>query len=193
LRIILGSKSPRRAEILKKLKIPFVQMASNFDETSIRFEKEPAKYASRLAEKKAESLASQFPEDLILTSDTVVYCDGKVYNKPSDEKEAIQFLSELSGKWHEVLTAVTAQKGSLFFTDVETTRVLFHPLKKDEIVSYVHTFSPLDMAGAYAIQEGGCLLIARMEGCFYNVMGLPINALKNVLLKMDIDIWDFLK
>jgi len=191
--ILLGSRSPRRAEIFTQLCIPFRQVPSEFDEEAILFNQDPKSYARELAERKAALLAIKYPEDLIVTADTVVHCDGKVYNKPRDLQEAASFLKDLSGRWHEVYTAVSARRGSIGYSEVDETRILFHPLSEEMISLYLKAFLPLDMAGAYAIQEGGGLLIARMDGCFYNVMGLSINALKVVLLKMGIDIWNFLK
>lgn len=193
MKIILGSKSPRRAEILHFFSVPFVQMASEVDEEAFLFDGDIVSYVSNLSKAKAASLAEKMPKDLIITADTVVFGKGKVFNKPRDENEAVSFLRELSGNWHEVLTSVTAQKGKIQYTEVESTKILFHKATEEQLHIYVRYFHTLDKAGAYGIQEGGGILIERMEGCFYNVMGLPINGLKNVLQKMGVDLWNFLK
>ena len=191
--MILGSSSPRRREILNYFSLPFEQIPSDFDEDTVIFGGDPQKYACTLAEKKAEVLAERFPEDWILTADTIVYFKGKLYNKPKDASEAFQFLSELSGNWHQVFTALTIQKGAVRHTAIEETKILFHPLTPQQIRAYHEHCSCLDKAGGYAIQQGGCVIVASIVGCYYNVMGLPVNTLQQVLLKAGIDLWKFLK
>ena len=103
IKLILGSGSPRRKEILGYFSLPFDQVSSDYDEEALEFEGDPALYASHLALGKAEKLAPRFPEEAILTADTVVFKDGKIFNKPKDEEEAFQILSELTGAWHTIL------------------------------------------------------------------------------------------
>ncbi|NDD58361.1 MAG: septum formation protein Maf [Chlamydiae bacterium] len=191
--IILGSQSPRRKEILNFFSIPFTQVASHFDEASIPMHSDPASYAKLLATKKAEVLQEQFKNKIILCADTVVYHQKKIYNKPSDKKEAKQFLSELSGSWHEVITALCVVFGDKIICEVETTQILFNPLSEDQIESYLSHFAFSDKAGGYAIQQGGGIIVKKIEGCYYNVMGLPINTLAKVLKEVDIDLWKHLK
>jgi septum formation protein len=193
MRLILGSQSPRRKEILNYFAIPFVQIPSAFNEESIEFRGNPISYAEQLAKKKAEELAPRFPHDVILTADTVVYLDGKIYNKPKDEQEAFQMLKSFSGKWQSVFTAVTVQQQQAQFSGYAETKILFHPLTDEQIRLY-HCSAPfLDKAGGYAIQGAGGILVSRIEGCYYNVMGLPITVMKDLLVKVGIDLWKHLK
>lgn len=192
-RLILGSGSPRRKEILSYFDLPFEQATSNFDEDSIQFHKDPVEYAVALACGKARALREKSPDALILTADTVVYKDGKIYNKPRDAEEAFQFLTELAGQWHSVFTAICVVKGEQEEHAWEETKVLFNPLTPDEIRHYHKKVHWSDKAGGYAIQMGAGLIVNKIEGCFYNVMGLPINAVREVLKKFDLELWDYVK
>jgi septum formation protein len=193
MQIILGSQSPRRKEIMEYFSLPFVQIASNFDEESIPFSGDPAKYATTLSQKKAEVLAQRMPDDVILTADSVVFCNGKIYNKPADEKEAFQYLIDLGKDWHQVYTGVTVRKGDKFHSGHEETHLLFHKLTEEQIKKFHRHCFFLDKAGGYAIEKSGNLIVSRIEGCYYNVLGLPINLTRRLLLNFGIDLWDFLK
>jgi septum formation protein len=193
MRLILGSQSPRRKEILGFFAYPFVQIPSAFDEDLVEFLGNPSQYAQELSLKKAQELATRFPEDVILTADTVVYLDGKIFNKPKSEMEAFSMLRAFAGNWQHVFTAVTVHKQGNFHSGFEETKILFNPLTDDQIRLYHKSISFLDKAGAYAIQQAGSILISRMDGCYYNVMGLPVNTVKELLLKAGIDLWHFLK
>ncbi|HRD56213.1 MAG TPA: nucleoside triphosphate pyrophosphatase, partial [Parachlamydiaceae bacterium] len=157
---ILGSSSPRRKEILNFFSIPFTVHASYFDESTIPVEKDPIAYAKSLAKAKLLELKDQFAESTILTADTIVYCNGKVYNKPKDETEAFQALLELQGKWHSVFTALCLYKGKdkKIFDIAEETRVLFNPLNEDQIKQYHSKIHFLDKSGSYTIQQGAGLI-----------------------------------
>ena len=192
MRLILGSQSPRRKEILAYFSIPFVQIPSAFDEDSVEFRGHPGQYAQELSLKKAQELAPRFPGDAILTADTVVYLDGKIYNKPKDEQEAFNMLRTFSGNWQQVFTAVTVQKDHATFSAYEETKILFHPLTDEQIRLYHHSSSFLDKAGGYAIQGVGSILVSRIDGCYYNVMGLPVTLVQQLLLKVGIDLWKHL-
>lgn len=191
--LILGSQSPRRREILGFFNLPFKQVSPDFDEESIPFQDNPEEYAQVLAKGKADSLATKFPSSIILTADTIVYKDGQIFGKPRDEQEALQFLKELSGKWHRVFTGLTVSSQGKDFQAVEETRVLFHSLSEEHMQAYhrIHAFA--DKAGGYMIQGSGSLIVKRIDGCYYNVMGLPINALQSVMQKVGIDLWEHLK
>lgn len=193
MRLILGSQSPRRKEILSFFAIPFVQIPSAFDEDSIAFRGNPAQYAEELALKKAQAIARTFPADVILTADTVVYFENNIYNKPKDPEEAFEMLKKLSGQWHHVFTAVTVLKSGVPYSGCEETKILFHSLTDEQIHLYHQSCEFLDKAGAYAIQQAGSIPIARINGCYYNVMGLPINTTKELLYKAGIDLWKHLK
>lgn len=189
--IILGSQSPRRKEILSYFSLPFNQMTSDFNEHSVFFKGDPIAYVTEIAMGKAQALMHRFPESLILTADTIVFFNGKVYGKPKDEEEAFQALSELSGNWHVVYTAVTLQQYNKVVHDVETTRVLFNALTPEQIRHYLAHVDWADKAGGYAIQMRGGLMVSKIDGCYYNVMGLPINTLEKLLKHFGIELWDY--
>jgi septum formation protein len=191
--LILGSQSPRRKEILHFFSLPFKQVPSAFDESQVAFQGNPTSYAMELAQKKAESLQALHPGAAILTADTVVFCNQKIYNKPVDRKQAELFLQELSNRWHSVFTALTLSFLENRYSAVQETKILFHPLDSNQIRQYLDHINFLDKAGSYAIQQGGSILIKQIDGCYYNVMGLPITALKDLLSKIGIDLWDHLK
>ncbi|MBM3208409.1 MAG: septum formation protein Maf [Chlamydiae bacterium] len=191
--MILGSQSPRRKEILNFFTIPFSQVPSNFDEDLVEFMGDADAYAKELSESKAKSLVDQFPREVIITADTVVFHAGKIFNKPKDKTQAYSFLSELSGQWHEVLTAVCVSLGDICYTKTESTKILFNDVSERQIEQYLSHFAYSDKAGGYAIQQGGGIIVSKIEGCYYNVMGLPINTLAELLKKFNIDLWNHLK
>jgi len=191
--LLLGSQSPRRKEILGFFSLPFKQVASAFDEDSIPYAGDAAKLAKDLALAKAKVLAKSYPNDTILTADTVVAIDGTTLGKPANEEESKQMLTRLCGRWHSVITAVVSYKDGNYFTDEEETKVLCNILTPDEIHRYMRVHALQDKAGGYAIQKSGSMLVRRIEGCYYNVCGLPINATRRILKKVGIDLWDYLK
>lgn len=188
-RLILGSQSPRRKEILGYFNIPFELASPPFVEETVLFRGDPAAYVMEISKGKAESLAPLYPHAVILTADTSVFCNGKIYNKPSDEAEAFQFLSELSGQWQSVFTGVTVKSGSEEYEDFDETRVLFNDLAPEQISHFVAKRFWVGKAGGYTIQSIGSLLVRRIEGCYYNVTGLPVNTLHKLLKKAGIDLW----
>lgn len=192
-RLILGSQSPRRKEILKFFNLSFEQVTPDFKEESIHFRRDPIKYVLSLAEGKAQSLKLHYPKDIILTADTIVYRMGKVYNKPKDEQEAYHMLSELVGKWHSVFTGVAILKGEILHSGWEETRVLFNSLTESEIRHYHQKIHWADKAGGYAIQMAGGLIVKKIDGCYYNVMGLPINTVHTLLKRIGIELWDYVQ
>lgn len=185
---ILGSASPRRAAILEFFDIDFIQIPSCFREESIPFSGDPVLYVRTLAEAKGAELSSRHPEALILTADTVVYLDGKIYNKPVDEEEATRFLLELSGKEHFVYTALSVSKRGTVKTEIEKTGVTFYPIEKETIPNYLHAIGYQDKAGGYSVERGGSLLVRKFDGCYYNVLGLPLHALQVLLHSEGIDL-----
>ncbi len=191
--IILGSTSPRREEILQFFSLPFTKVPSQFEEETVVFTGDPEIYVKTLASKKAEALSYEYPKEIILTADTTVFCKGKIYNKPQSKEEAIAFLQELSGRWHSVFTGV-----SLFFqnkieTICEETKIQFKELTSSQIEQYLACINFLDKAGGYAIQQGGSILVKKIEGSYYNVMGLPLDPLERLLKLANIDLWSHLK
>lgn len=191
--IILGSQSPRRKEILGYYTLPFECANSDFDESSVPFEGDPAAYVNTLSKSKADALHHRFKESIIITADTIVYKDGKVYEKPEDEKAAFQSLTDLVGTWHSVYTGVTVWHQEQHYHAVEKTEVLFNSLSENDIRRYLEKIHWKDKAGGYSIQTAGGLLVKRIDGCYYNVMGLPINAVRDLLKMVDIDLWNYLK
>lgn len=193
MRIILGSSSKRRKEILGFFSLPFIQVDPDFDESSLEMIKDPAKYTCALAVKKAESIAKRYPDEIILTADTVVFYKGRYLLKPKNEDEAFGMLKQLSGSKHRVFTGVCVKTPKKIFHKAAKTSVFFHTLTDKEIKLYHKNFFFYDKAGGYAIQDGGSILIKKIDGCFYNIMGLPISVTKELLLKAGINLWEFLR
>jgi len=182
-KIILASQSPRRQQLLKNLEVEFSIETRDVDE---RFSNELKReeVALYLAQKKATAFGPLADADtIVITSDTIVCLDDDILNKPADKAEAMSMLQRLSGREHQVITAVclrSVQKTHAFF---ETTTVRFKPLKADEIEHYIDTYQPFDKAGSYGIQEWiGYVGVAGIDGCFFNVMGLPLHRLNAELL-----------
>jgi len=188
--IILGSGSPRRHEILSFFKIPFLQVASEFDEDSVAFEGDPERYVIDIAKGKAEALRPKYPDHVVLTADTTVYLKSEVLGKPETDEEALKMLKKMSGRWHEVYTGVTVSKGSFEASDFEMTRVLMNDLTDLQLRSYIRRIGSTDRAGGYSVLSEGSLIVNRIEGCFYNPAGLPINPLTKLLSKAGVDLWN---
>lgn len=191
--IILGSQSPRRKEILGYFSLPFEQANSDFDEEAVPYMAPPQNYAASLSRGKALALTAKFPEQWILTADTIVFCENKVFGKPKTLEEAHSFLQHLQGRWHSVFSAVTVCKGNQEFTEVEETRVLFNELTRDQIQKYHEKTLWNDKSGGYTIQMAGGMIVNKIDGCYYNVTGLPVNTVRKLLLCAGIDLWDYLK
>lgn len=193
MQIILGSQSPRRKEILSYFSLSYTQISSDFDEDSVVFQGDPLSYAHAISHGKAQTLSTQFPHAIILTADTIVYRQGKIYGKPQNDQEALRYLKELIGQWHSVYTSLTLRQREREWQAIEETRVLFNELTEEQICTYYQMIPYTDKAGGYAIQHAGSLIVKRIEGCYYNVMGLPVNALRELLLQVGIDLWKHLK
>lgn len=193
MQLILGSQSPRRKEILSYFSLPFEVISPDFDERSIEFNGSPVDYVSTISQGKAEVLAKNHRERLIITADTTVYRHGKVYGKPTDENDAIATLTELAGQWHSVFTAITLQQGTKQQTRTEETRVLFNPLTRQQIDLYHQQLHLYDKAGSYQLQMAGGIVINRIDGCYYNVVGMPINSVRILLNEFGVDLWNWLK
>lgn len=178
--VILASASPRRKELLGYIVPRFEIIPADVDETLP--EEIPAeKSAEFLAVKKAEHISAQYPESIVIGSDTVVIVDGEILGKPSDEADAYRMLKKLSGKVHTVVTGVCISQGEKKKSFSKATRVEFYPLSDEEIRDYIATGDPMDKAGAYGIQGEGCVLIKGIAGDFFTVMGLPAARLKREL------------
>jgi septum formation protein len=171
--LILASGSPRRKELLANLGFEYQIVPSDADES---LEGVPPEFAAQtLAERKALSVSAKFPAARVLGYDTLVYAAGAILGKPKNEADAFRMLSLLNGRSHEVRTGVAlCCGGQTLYTSQETTKVFFRSLTDAELWSYIRTGEPMDKAGAYGAQKYGARLIKRVEGCFYNVVGLPI-------------------
>jgi septum formation protein len=193
MQLILGSQSPRRREILQFFSLPFQQISPNFDEESLPFDNNPQEYVHLLAQGKLDSLAPQFPNNPVLTADTIVHLNGKLYGKPQNSSQGMQFLDELCGNCHSVWTALALSFNGKKYRLEEETKVFFRSLTTEQKQHYLHSLPLHDKAGGYMIQGAGGIIVERLEGCYYNVMGLPINALHSILLNANIDLWEYLK
>lgn len=192
MRLILGSQSPRRAEILGFFSYPFEQISSHFAEELVSFDGDPIVYAKTLSRGKAASLAPRYSDATILTADTIVYKDGALMGKPANDEEGFEMLKTLNGSWHTVYTAVTVQNGDKEVSECAETRILFHNIPEEALLNYHRAFSGNDKAGGYGIQKGGSVIVKRIEGCFYNVMGLPLSLTAELLHANGIDLWHYL-
>ena len=181
--VVLASKSPRRKELLGMLDVPFeIRVKDGIDESypADMPAVEVAEYLSRL---KGKAYAEDIREnEMVITADTIVILDGKIYGKPKNEDDAIDMLMQLQGQTHIVASGVCVATKEKIVSFTTTTEVTFAPLSREEATWYVGKYRPLDKAGAYGIQEWiGCAAVARIDGSFYNVMGLPVHQLYNVL------------
>ena len=183
--IVLASASPRRAEILRQVGWPFETFAVNVDESRALNEDAPS-YVERVAREKAEAASMRRPSQIVLGADTIVVVEREILGKPRDEEDARRMLRGLNGRWHEVLTGVALFNGETLRSVVahETTQVKFAVMSEDEINWYVSTGEPMDKAGAYAIQGRGARFIEQIKGDYFNVMGLPVRLLYQLVQKL---------
>lgn len=180
-RLILASKSPRRQALLRSLEVDFEIRTKEVDE-SFPVDLAPSLVAEFLAIKKSHAFEGLKEDELLLTSDTTVICNGEILNKAKDEKEAFAMLESLSNKSHDVVTGVCLRTKNQRITFSESTKVTFSKLTTSQIDHYIQTYKPYDKAGAYGIQEWiGMVGVERIEGDFYNVMGLPLHRLNKAL------------
>lgn len=181
--ILLGSQSPRRREILGLLKIPFTVATIEGIDESFPENLSPEKVSEYISNKKADEFLKRIGDnELLITADTVVICDGKILGKPHSEEEAKEMLRFMSGKTHKVTTGVTVATKSKRMSFSSESLVTFARLTDVEINFYVDNYKPMDKAGAYGIQEWiGAVAVAKIDGSFYNVMGLPVHKLYQAL------------
>ena len=174
--LILASSSPRRRQLLEMLGIRVKVQPSNLPEAPQAGES-PDAYSARLARAKA----SHVPGELVLGADTIVVLDQEILEKPGDQKHALEILRKLQGQTHEVVTTVALKSDGVLRHRTDTTRVTFRTASDDVLRAYVATGEPMDKAGAYGIQGYGAVLIERVEGDFFGVMGLPIRLVLDLL------------
>lgn len=177
--ILLASKSPRRRELLSQLRVPFKVVTLGSVDESYPQDMAALEVAQYISEKKADAYTRIIGDDeLLITADTVVVLDGKIFGKPKDADDAVAMLRQLSGRTHQVASGVTilTKKKRTSFTSV--TDVCFAPLTEEDIRYYIDNYAPFDKAGSYGIQEWiGCVAVESINGSFYNVMGLPVHRL----------------
>lgn len=201
MRLILASSSPRRKELLKKITDDFIVIESNFDEKTIEFQGDVSKYVMELAKAKAMDVSNKLrneanykklldQEVFIIGCDTVVETENNILGKPKDNLEAEIMLKKLSGKVHRVYSGIAVVNASkkVFETDYACTEVAFSKLSMDEIRNYIKSGESLDKAGAYGIQGKAAIFVEEIRGCYYNIVGLPLNKLYKMLLEMGVNL-----
>ena len=186
--LILASASPRRAELLRQIGVPFTIAAVDVDETPLPGE-EPGAYVLRLAKCKASAAAARFPDQPILAADTTVSIDGQLLGKPSHQAGATAMLMALSDRTHSVYTGVALALGERLASRLSQTRVTFRALDSAECQTYWHTGEPVDKAGGYAIQGLGAVFVKALEGSYTGVVGLPLAETWELLQLFDIPCW----
>ena len=187
--IILASASPRREFLLKQIGLDFQVIPSCVEEI-VDSQLEPQEMVLKLAKLKAEAVAREYPEAIVLGADTIVCCEGRVLGKPRNREEAAKMLHFLSGRVHEVVSGVVLQRliPESVRGEAVTTRVKFRNLTDEEIAGYIATGEPFDKAGAYGIQGMGALLVEKIEGCYFNVVGLPLSRLPDMFREFGVDL-----
>ncbi|MDR0381359.1 MAG: Maf family protein [Oscillospiraceae bacterium] len=189
MKIVLASASPRRRALLAQAGLTdFLTCEPLCDETTPEGAG-PEETVRRLSRAKADAVADRYGEDdVVIAADTLVCLDGRLLGKPRDGAEAAEMLARLSGRAHEVYTGLTVRRGARVRTACERTEVVFRPLTAAEIAAYVASGEPMDKAGAYGIQGRGALIVARVQGDFYNVMGLPLCRLGAMLAEFGVSL-----
>ena len=186
LQIYLASKSPRRRKLLKQINLNFKSFTVDMEE-KIKPGEKPSVSVKRLSKEKLEIARQKVNHGIIITADTIVVLNRKVIGKPKDKKEAKRFLKNLSGKVHTVYTgfSIYNSENKMLLTDYEKTFVEFRKLTEKEIDGYIKSGSPMDKAGAYGIQDDfGAVFIKKINGCYYNVVGLPLTKVYQTLIKI---------
>ncbi len=186
-KIILASASPRRRQLLQQIKWNFIVDPSQADEVN-DVPDEPEAHVIELSRRKAEEVGQKYSDGVIIGADTIVYHENQILGKPKDHDHAVELLERLSGVFHHVFTGITIidAKSEKFVSGFEKTAVKFRDLTSSEIEDYVATGEPMDKAGAYGIQEYGALLVERVEGCYFNVVGLPLVRLMRLLQELSL-------
>ena len=188
-KIILGSGSPRRKQLLQQIGLDFVSLPANIQE-DLSALASPQELAQAIAFQKAQDVSKSLEQGIVIAADTVVVFEGTVMGKPVNRDEAYLMLSRLNGNCHEVITGlcVLDVRDNIPDLAAELTRVFFRPLSPEEINNYLNSGEWGDKAGAYAIQGLGALLVDHIEGCYFNVVGLPLNRLNMMLRKQGVDL-----
>jgi septum formation protein len=187
--VILASKSPRRQELLKRIIKDFKVVVSDFNEDSVSFNGNPDEFVKELSKGKAIAVGKNTKDNsIIIAADTIVVLNEEVLGKPKNEKQAFEMLSLLSGNTHQVYSGVTIlnTEDNSIYSEVVSTEVKFSVLTKEQIEFYIRSKEPMDKAGAYGIQGLGAVFVEEIRGCYYNVVGLPLNRLNKMLKKFNL-------
>ena len=179
MQLILASQSPRRKELMGLFHIPFTVRVADIDET-MDPDKSPYDEVARVSRLKAEATPREY-DDVVVAADTIVVCGNEILGKPADEQDAFRMLKLLSGKDHQVMTGLTVLRGETVVVCTEVADIHFRELSDREIEAYIRTGEPMDKAGSYGIQGGAALFAEKMVGDYYNVMGLPVCRLGQIL------------
>ena len=185
-KIILASQSPRRAEILRMIGVNFKVDSCNINE-KMNQKIEQNEIAMNISKAKAEKISQKYPNNIIIGADTIVVYNEKIFGKPKDKNESKKMLKALSGNCHKVITGVTImnKKLGVLKTFSETTKVFVKKIPRNQIEFYVNNYNTLDKAGSYGIQEWFSVWIKKINGCYYNVMGLPVSKLHKHLAEIE--------
>ncbi|MGD9677323.1 MAG: nucleoside triphosphate pyrophosphatase [Vulcanibacillus sp.] len=188
-KIVLASKSPRRKELLESIGLNFTVHSSDAEEV-FKNDALPWEVVEQLALMKAESISFHYNDAIIIGADTIVVYEDTILGKPKNEMEAFEMLKKLQGQIHQVFSGLALINTStgFFLVSHRMTKVHMNPLTDDEIHFYINTKEPLDKAGSYGIQGIGSLFIEKIEGDYYNVVGLPLSLLKELLTSLKVDI-----
>ncbi len=192
MKLILGSQSPQRKTILGFFHIPFEQIASDFPEETVPFKGDPHAYAIAISEGKSLALQYPDPEAIIVTSDCVVFHNGVVYGKPKDPEDGLIMLRTLSGTTHKVISTVTVRQGDRMMSGSEESEVELNILTDEQIRHYQQAIHSWDKAGGFSVLGSGSIAVKKINGCFYNVSGMPVNTLRELLLQFGVDVWKYL-
>lgn len=198
MQIVLASASDRRKELLQRLCIEFKVMISDFNEESVVFNGDCSKYVQTLATGKALDISKKLQDKgdkIIIGCDTIVSINDKVLGKPKNKRDAFLMLKNLSGQEHQVYSGITLlnTENKIILSDFECTRVIFSELKDEIINWYIETGEPMDKAGAYGIQGFAGAFVKEIHGCYYNVVGLPLNKLSVMLRDMGVNLYKGVK
>ena len=188
-KIVLASGSPRRQELLGRMGITDFTVRVPEVEESYPAGLSPEETVCYISREKSDAARLLCDEnELIITADTMVFLDDKRLGKPKDEAQALEKLTALAGRRHTVCTGVTVRRGDVILTRAQSTDVYFRPATERELRAYIRTGEPMDKAGAYGVQGKGSLLVRRIDGDFFNVMGLPVEMLAEMLKTFEIDL-----
>ena len=189
--IVLASASPRRQELLRRMGITEFDIRVPETEESYPEGLSPRQVVEYISREKADAAAKLCTEDeIVITADTMVFLDDQRLVKPADEADALRMLTALQGRRHTVRTGVTVRQGDRAVTESEETEVIFRPASEKELLAYIATGEPMDKAGAYGIQGMGALLVEKINGDFFNVMGLPVLRLSRMLSRFGVSFLD---